>query len=420
MHSNGPNALRAKAEAQLSIKPGDHPPEELVYELIDELKVHQIELEIINEELRRSHAELEESRDLYIELYDFAPVGYLTLTAEGLIEQINLTAASMLGMDRDQLLNCRFAALVAPQDADAWYLFFGGVMRHYERQNIELRLKRGDGAEFYVQLDCLRSTSVNQESILRITLTDITINKNAADKIHYLAYYDPLTLLPNRSLFHERLSRALVICRRCKSHGALVFIDLDNFKALNDTLGHDTGDMLLTQVAKRLVIGMREGDTVARLGGDEFVIILEELSRDPIEAAIQANEVGEKILTALNRNYLLSGYDYHNTPSIGVTLFNNQDDIDSLLKRADIAMYAAKAAGRNTLRFFDQEMQTAVTERAALETDLIRALEEHQFKLYFQLQATHDRRILGAEVLRCCCAGSILSVVWFRLWSLFR
>ncbi len=153
--------------------------------------------------------------------------------------------------------------------------------------------------------------------------------------------------------------------------GALLFIDLDNFKTLNDTLGHDMGDLLLQQVAQRLATCVREGDTVARLGGDEFVVMLEDLSENPQEAATQAETVGEKILATLNQPYQLAGYEHHSTASIGVTLFSgHQTAIDELLKQADLAMYQAKAAGRNTLRFFDPEMQAAVTARAALEADL--------------------------------------------------
>ena len=203
------------------------------------------------------------------------------------------------------------------------------------------------------------------------TLTDITTRKAAENEIMHLAFYDPLTRLPNRRLLLDRLQQALVASERSGREGALLFIDLDNFKTLNDTLGHDKGDLLLQQVAQRLTLCVREGDTVARLGGDEFVVMLEDLSALPHEAATQAKAVGEKIIEALNRTYLLAGHVYRSTPSIGVSLFNQrQNSLEELLKRADLAMYEAKAAGRNTLRFFDPEMQTVVTARATPETDL--------------------------------------------------
>ena len=232
------------------------------------------------------------------------------------------------------------------------------------------------------------------------TLTDITSRKAAENEIRDLAFFDPLTRLPNRRLLLDRLRQALVASERSGREGGLLFIDLDHFKTLNDTLGHDKGDLLLQQVAQRLCTCVREGDTVARLGGDEFVVMLEDLSALPHEAATQAKAVGEKILAALNQTYLLAGHAYHSTLSIGVNLFNqHQGSVEELLKRADLAMYEAKAAGRNTLRFFDPEMQAAVTARATLEADLRAALQDHQFRLYYQAQADADGRLTGAEAL---------------------
>lgn len=237
------------------------------------------------------------------------------------------------------------------------------------------------------------------------TLNDITLTKTAEDEIKNLAFYEPLTLLPNRRLLLDRLSQALASNARSSRSGALLFIDLDNFKTLNDTLGHDIGDILLQQVAKRLGACVREGDTVARLGGDEFVVMLEDLSKDPLEAAEQTESVAIKILESLTRPYQLGLHEYHNTPSIGATLFNNkQQSIDDLLKQADIAMYQSKKAGRNTLRFFDPKMQETINERAILENELRNALEKQQFQLYYQIQVTGiqddgSHRPLGAEAL---------------------
>lgn len=193
-------------------------------------------------------------------------------------------------------------------------------------------------------------------------MTDITLTKAAADEIKSLAFYDPLTLLPNRRLLSDRLHQALSSIMRSGRSGALLFIDLDNFKALNDALGHDIGDLLLQQVAKRLGLCVREGDTVARLGGDEFVVMLEDLSKDLIDAAEQTKSVGNKILSTLNEPYQLAGHTYSNTPSIGATLFNNNLlTTDELLKQADIAMYQSKKAGRNRMYFFDPNMQRIVS-----------------------------------------------------------
>jgi len=232
------------------------------------------------------------------------------------------------------------------------------------------------------------------------TFNDITANKTAEDEIRNLAFYDPLTRLPNRRLLMDRLHQAIASCSRSKCKGALLFIDLDNFKSLNDTLGHSMGDLLLQQVAQRLESCVREGDTVARLGGDEFVVILDDLSCEPLEAAAQTETIGEKILAKLNQTYQLGTYAYHSTPSIGATLYHSeQHDIEDLMKQADIAMYQAKDAGRNTLRFFDPKMQESINARAKLEEALRNALVRNEFRLYYQIQVDISNRPLGAEVL---------------------
>lgn len=232
------------------------------------------------------------------------------------------------------------------------------------------------------------------------TFNDITLRKSAEDEIRHLAFYDPLTLLPNRRLLMDRLEQALASGSRHKRKGALFFIDLDNFKTLNDTLGHDQGDRLLQQVAERLNLCTREGDTVARLGGDEFVVMLENLSEDPMEAAGQAETVAFKILSELNQTYWLGVNEHHSSPSIGVTLFGERHEtIAEPLKRADLAMYQAKAAGRNTIRFFDPKMQAMVSQRAELEEDLREAMMKDQFELYYQAQFNEDGKLFGAEVL---------------------
>lgn len=229
---------------------------------------------------------------------------------------------------------------------------------------------------------------------------DITERKAAEEKINLLAFYDPLTQLPNRRLLYDRLKLASASSARSGRKVALLFIDLDNFKNLNDTLGHDIGDLLLQQVAQRLALCVREGDTVARLGGDEFVVILDGLSEQPLEAAAQTESVGEKIITALNQPYQLAGHECHSTPSIGITLFSgHEQSADKLFKQADIAMYQSKKAGRNTLRFFDPQMQQNINTRATLEYELRKAIDKRQFRLYYQVQVNEAHQPLGAEAL---------------------
>jgi len=232
------------------------------------------------------------------------------------------------------------------------------------------------------------------------TLVDITSRKSAEEEIQHLAYYDSLTGLPNRRLLMDRLSQALVTSARGKGGGAILFLDLDHFKTLNDTLGHDVGDLLLKQVSERLTSCVREGDTVARIGGDEFVIMLEGLSDSIFEAARQAEIICEKILNVLNQAYHLNTYEYHSTTSIGATLFSGHEvGSDELLKQADIAMYQSKTAGRNAIRFFDPVMQEVINNRAVLERELHKAFDNDQFQLHYQLQVNNLGQALGAEAL---------------------
>ena len=230
------------------------------------------------------------------------------------------------------------------------------------------------------------------------TFIDVTLRNAAEAEISHLAFYDVLTRLPNRRLLIDRLNHALSASSRLGWCGALLFLDLDNFKTLNDTLGHDVGDLLLRQVAERLFSSVREGDTVARLGGDEFVVMLEDLSKQPIEAAAQAETIASKILATIGQPYQLATITYQTTVSIGVVLFNDHSQ-EILLKHADIAMYQAKKMGRNTLCFFDPIMQEAINIRAALEVDLRNALLNKQFELYYQIQVDRSGKVLGAEAL---------------------
>ncbi len=231
-------------------------------------------------------------------------------------------------------------------------------------------------------------------------MTDVSDRKKAEAEIEYLAFYDSLTKLPNRTLFQDRLQHAVATGSRTGRHGGLMFLDLDNFKVLNDTLGHDIGDRLLIQVAQRLDDCVREADTVARLGGDEFVILLENLSPDPDEAAVQIELVGEKILDTFHQPFVLDEHEHFSTPSIGIALFgDNKKDMDELLKQADIAMYQAKHSGGNVMRFFDPAMQERVNARVELESELRSALRNSEFVLHYQPQVDVNGRITAAEAL---------------------
>jgi diguanylate cyclase (GGDEF)-like protein/PAS domain S-box-containing protein len=340
------------------------------------------------------------SQKRYLDLYEFAPIGYLTLDANAFISEINMNGVLLLGEVRTHLLGRRFVQFVAPEDLKRYNRLFKRVAKQGKRQTFDLALRRGDGSLFHAQIDCVRAVAEDTNSLIRITIVDITERKRAETEIEQLAFYDSLTQLPNRRFLLGRLQAAVTASARTLRHGAILFIDLDHFKTLNDTQGHFVGDLLLQQVARRLSACVREGDTVARLGGDEFVVMLADLSKHPIEASTQTQKVGEKLLKTLNEPYLLAGSEYRISGSIGTTLFNgDQESLENLLKRADLAVYCAKTAGRNRLRFFDPEMQTAATTRAVLDADLRRALKERQLVLFYQPQVDGDGRLTGAEAL---------------------
>ncbi len=230
--------------------------------------------------------------------------------------------------------------------------------------------------------------------------TDITERKMAEEEIRNLAFYDPLTKLPNRRLLMDRLGLALSSSERNRHYGALLFLDMDKFKILNDTLGHNIGDLMLIEVSERIKFSVREVDTVARFGGDEFVVLFEELGEDIDEASQRVALVAEKIRAALAVPFHFNQHVHTTTPSIGVCLYRGHElSADELIKHADIAMYQAKNAGRNRVQFFDPVLQQSVETRAALESDLRRALASRQLHLYYQVQCDNDGKPFGAEAL---------------------
>ena len=511
--------------------------------LIHELRVHQIELEMQNDELRRSEHALALARESYFDLYELAPVGYCTVSESGLILQTNLSAAKLLKAGRGALLKQPFSRFILADDQHIFYRLRRNLLDNAEPQTVELRMVSSAAVTLWVELTATATqedeVQVERRSsgrrVLRIVMSDINVRKlveqalkesqyavhqaarhtqaildNVGDavitisttglvetfnkaatqmfgyaendmlgrnvkqlmpephrtlhdgylstylatghthvlgaprdleacrkdgslfpirltvsevdsggrrtfiglvrdmtqdkrqqeEVHRLAFYDPLTGLPNRRLLMDRLKQALVNSARSGAHGSLMFLDLDHFKQLNDSLGHDIGDLLLAQVAQRIQTCVRESDSLARLGGDEFVILLEGLSGQSSEAAAEAEEIAGKILTALREPYRLGKHDYTSTPSIGIVLFlDGLDPVETLLKKADVAMYQAKAAGRNAARFFDPAMQAAAFAHAELEKELRQGLIAPEFVLYYQIQVGGDGSTHGAEAL---------------------
>lgn len=333
-----------------------------------------------------------------------AQEGMAVTSCEGNILQVNSAFSKITGYSAAEVIGENPRILHSGRHDTAFYTAMWERINNTGSWEGEIwnRRKNGEIYPEHLTITAVKN-SIDIVTNYVATFTDISESKASEEKIKQLAYYDPLTNLPNRRLLLDRLKLTLSSSARSGLTGALLFIDLDNFKSLNDTLGHDFGDQLLQQVSKRLESCVRVGDTVARLGGDEFVLMLEDLCQDKLAAATQAESVGDKILTTLGQPYLLKNHTCISTPSIGITLFNDHTQtIDELLKQADIAMYQAKKAGRNSLRFFDPCMQATIMARAILESELRVAItkqEQNQLKLYYQAQVDSSGAIIGVESL---------------------
>ena len=352
-------------------------------------------------ERKRAEEELKDSEERFRTLIEWSPEPIVVLRGEALA-YANPAALQMMGAKSDQdLVGKPILDLVHP---DFHQIVLGRIKKLAEGDKVtpmlEQKFLKLDGTPYDVEAQGA-AIMYDGKPAIQVAIRDITARKAAQEQIQTLAFSDALTKLPNRRLFKDRLEQALAAANRHQREGALLFIDLDDFKTINDTLGHDQGDDLLRQVAQRLLTCVREGDTVARVGGDEFVVLLKELSQDPHEAASWAEAIAKKILAALNQAYQLGHAVQHCTASIGVTMFgrDQRESIDEPLRRADMAMYQAKTAGRNTLRFFDPQMQAVVSSRAALEAGLHEALDQGQFLLHYQAQVTHQGQITGVEAL---------------------
>ncbi len=353
-------------------------------------------------ERKKGELALQESFSFNESLLQTMPVPVFHKDTEGRYTGCNAAFAEFLGKDKADIIGKTvFEVAQQPQsnvyrDHDLDLLESESGVQVYESS-----VKHHDGTLHDVVFHKARLNDANGNPVGIIgVILDITDRKQSERDIHQLAFYDSLTQLPNRRLLLDRALQALAVSARSGRFGALMLLDLDNFKTVNDSKGHDVGDKLLCEVAQRLCMAVREGDTVARLGGDEFVVVLEELSRNADEAAPQAEVVAEKIRDALNEPYQIDGNRHLSSPSIGVVLYQgHQEAIENLLKFADIAMYQSKQAGRNTIRFYDPAMQAAIDNRLELESELDIALKEQQLQLYFQVQVDGVGRPLGAEVL---------------------
>ena len=322
-------------------------------------------------------------------------------SADNVILRVNRAYTQITGYSAEQVVGKTPSILKSGRHDKHFYASMWHSINHNGSWMGEIWNRRKNGEHFPCQLNITAVKDANDEVTNYVaTMIDISFSKAASDEIKTLAFYDPLTRLPNRRLLIDRLTQALASCSRSDESGALLFLDVDHFKNINDTLGHDIGDIFLQEVAHRISQCVRAGDTVARLGGDEYVVLLEGLSVDSLAAASDVEACGYKILQALSETYYLGTHQCHSSVSIGAVLFDKRmQSIDELLKQADIAMYEAKNSGRNALRFFDPQMQLAISARTELERELRTAIEHHEFELFYQLQVDAQHQPLGAEAL---------------------
>lgn len=327
--------------------------------------------------------------------------GIMITDARGTILKVNQALCTLTGYTAEELVGAVPALLRSDRHDTGFYRAIWNQVRDQGHWEGELWNRRKDGviAPHWVSIKPVLEDS-RAISHYVATFLDISERKRAEQEIAQLAYYDALTGLPNRRLLVDRLQHALATSRREGNHGALMFVDLDHFKHLNDALGHLVGDLLLKQVAERMSGLVRRNDTIGRLGGDEFVVLLEGLSANPVAAAGEARRVAEKLVAALNRPFALGEYEHHVSASFGVALFPDAGSTaEDILKRADTAMYRSKAGGRNTLRFFEPAMQAAAETRLTLEKALRDAIAQNELTIYLQPQVDSGGEITAAEAL---------------------
>ena len=338
---------------------------------------------------------MQQSEARYRALFEYAPDGIVIGDAQSYYLDANASICRMLGYSRDEMIGLHATDIIANADVQLIDAALNEIESHADYHR-EWQFRRKDGSVFPAEVIVTTMPDGNLMGMIR----DITQQRQDEEEIRRLAFYDPLTGLPNRRLLMDRLKQAMTTSARSGKYGSLMFLDLDHFKQLNDTKGHEMGDLLLREVATRLQACVREDDSVARLGGDEFVVLLEGLSPMPTAAATQAELISTKVLDVFRVAFNLKDFRYEGTTSIGIVMFlGDTDAMDDLLKKADVAMYQGKSAGRNTARFFDPAMQAAVEAHDALERDLRRGLAESEFVLYYQTQVDSNGQAVGAEAL---------------------
>ncbi len=353
-------------------------------------------------DLNQSHLQLQEKEAKYRSIFENLQDVYFEMQLDGEITEVSPSVSNFSLYRRADILGSNIEKLFTSSKNRERLMH--RLQNEGSVTDYEIYLHDKDGTQIPCSLNArYQDPQSQQKGIICGTLRDITERKQAEARIEYLAYFDALTELPNRRLLLDRLEQNISRARRYGHYGAMLFLDLDRFKNINDSLGHPVGDALLKEVSRRLVHDLRAEDTVSRLGGDEFVMLLTDLGNDPSNGAALAQQKAEQIQTRLAEKYHIMGHELHVTPSIGVAMFptseDGQETGNDILRYADTAMYRAKDDGRDTIRFFLPSMQAAADSRLALEKELRYALEKNELSLHFQPQVNSDGEILGAETL---------------------
>jgi len=328
-------------------------------------------------------------------------VGMVITDGTGLILEVNRAFCRVTGYEASDVIGSRAAVLASGRHDAEFYRAMWQSLLESGRWQGDIWNRRKSGV---IGLDRMSISAVVSDSGATThyvaAFTDVTRERVAESRVHELSYYDPLTLMPNRRLLYEAITRSLADCRRSRRYGAAVCLDLDHFKNINDTLGHDAGDRFLIECAARIKLALRAGDAASRIGGDAFTLVLNDLSADAREAASLAGAIADRLCEVIALPFMLDGTELHCTASIGVALFNGDDaSADAIFKNAELAMHQAKATGTNALRFFDPAAQAALAQRMELEADLRKALELGQMELHYQSQHDGSGRLIGAEAL---------------------
>ncbi|MES9992177.1 MAG: EAL domain-containing protein [Candidatus Thiodiazotropha sp.] len=380
--------------------------------LLQELHVHQVELELQNEELRQAQVKLQYTHQQYLDLYNEAPMGYASLDDGGIIIRTNQMLATMLGVEKYKLTGRALAEFMAPEDQTIFRSRFTAFAKHPENKYIDSKFKclAGSGNEsgFVGRIQGRRldrnetvESAMRWSETLLVVIGDVTELKKSEERIHFQAHHDVLTGIPNRATLYDQLENSLSLAKRQDSYGALLFMDLDRFKTVNDSLGHHAGDQLLVGFTRRMRKHIRKEDMLARMGGDEFVILLAEHHHNNHVMAVNAQRFAEHIMESLSEPLIVDKQPFQISLSIGISVFpfHDEDNVNDVVRQADTAMYQAKSDGRGLVRFFHSSMQESARQRMTMEAELRVAMIEEQFMLYYQPQLTMEGEIHAVEVL---------------------